>query len=207
MNRANTAKKVALICSGAVFYGVLVANIASISIEESVKPCEYLPSSLIDEQSPPVHFSFEQLSVDIPVEGLVLTREERINLLVDNVCESYPAVNPSIIKSMIWHESRYDSNARNYNGTCVGLMQVSTKWHAGRAQRLGVSDFFDPYSNILLGVDYFNELIEKYSDPYLALMVYNMGDGKALKLYRQGKTTKYSRSVMDRANNLQIGGV
>lgn len=207
MNRSNTAKKVALICSGAVLYGVLIANIASVSIEESVKSREELPVSQAKEQSPPVYFSFEQLSVDIPVDGLVLTYEERINLMVESICESYPSVDPNIIKSMIWHESRYDSNATNYDGTCVGLMQVSTKWHADRAYRLGVSDFFDPHGNILLGVDYFNELIEKYNDPYLALMVYNMGDSKALKLYRQGKTTKYSRSVMNRANELQIGGV
>lgn len=207
MNQAKVAKKVALICSGAVLYGALVANIASVSFEKMVKPCEYLPPSHTEDHILPVRFSFEQLSVDIPVDGLILTHEERIDMMVETVCESYPAVDPSVVKSMIWHESRYDPNAKNYNGTCVGLMQVSTRWHADRAQRLGVSDFFDPYSNILLGVDYLSELIEKYNDPYLALMVYNMGDGKALKLYRQGKTTRYSRSVMNRANELQIGGV
>lgn len=155
---------------------------------------------------PSLNLTATALSIDVPVIELMLTEEEQIDAIVDTVCESYPAVDPLIVKSVIWHESRYDRWAKNYDGTCVGLMQVSTKWHSERAKKLGVTDFFDPYSNVLLGVDYLQELLEKYENPYLALMVYNMGDAKALKLYRQGRTTRYSRSVMERAYS-RVGGV
>lgn len=156
---------------------------------------------------PSLNLTATALSIDIPVIELAMTEEQQIDTIVDTVCASYPSVDPAIVKSVIWHESRYDPNAKNCDGTCVGLMQVSTRWHADRAAKLGVTDFFDPYENILLGVDYLQELIDRYQDPYLVLMVYNMGDSKALKLHRQGKTTRYSRSVMERAYVSQAGGV
>lgn len=149
----------------------------------------------------PIKFDVEALSVHIPVEDFVpITFEDRVYAMVDEICSGYDAVDPAIVKALIWVESRYDPNAENYNGTCVGLMQVSTKWHADRAARLGLTDFFDPYSNIAIGVDYLQELMTKYKDPSLALMAYNMGDAKALRLYRSGKVSKYAKTITEMAS-------
>ena len=41
-------------------------------------------------------------------------------------------------------------------------------------ERLGVSDLYDPYGNILVATDYLVELFEKHGDIGLSLMIYNM---------------------------------
>lgn len=108
-----------------------------------------------------------------------------------------------IIHSVIWHESRYDVKARNT--IHLGLMQISTKWHSERAATLGVYDFYDPYGNILLGVDYLSELYETTGDMALTLMLYNMGHTRAKELYDRGEISYYARSVLARADELRKG--
>lgn len=89
------------------------------------------------------------------------------------------------------------------NGLCKGLMQVSEKWHADRMERLGVSDIYDPYSNVLLAADYFSELFEINGDPYYALMRYNMKTATANKLYSEGIISEYALSIMERAEEIK----
>ena len=114
---------------------------------------------------------------------------------IQNVCESYD-VSPYIIASMIYYESSWKSDAEN--GTCEGLMQISSKWHKDRMQKLNVTDLEVPEQNILIGTDYFNELIKEYKQPELALMKYN-GTKNAEQLYRQGKITDYAKKVLETA--------
>lgn len=130
------------------------------------------------------------------------SEEETIDEFVDDIVLKYPNVSSSLVKSVIWHESRYNPEAVNYNETCFGLMQTSSYWHKDRMERLGVKDLFDPYGNILVGVDYLSELIDKYEDPALALMLYNMRHDTAFKLYKQGKISDYAKSVIERATQL-----
>lgn len=131
------------------------------------------------------------------------TKEEKINKIVKEVCGLYNNVKPELVESIIFHESRYDINAKNNN--CVGLMQISTYFHKARAKKLGVTDFYDPYDNVLLGVDYLSELFSIYEDPALVLMVYNSGPNNALTLYKKGKISNYAYSVLEREK--QIKGV
>lgn len=128
---------------------------------------------------------------------------EIINSYISEICILYPNVGQALIKSIVYHESRYNPLAKN--GNCVGLMQVSTYWHRDRASRLGVTDFYDSYSNILLGVDYISELLNKYKDPVLVLMLYNMDHQTALKLSRGGVTSTYARSVLAKAEEYKKG--
>lgn len=131
-----------------------------------------------------------------------LTQRELIDSYVEEVCAKYK-MDPALIKSIIYQESRFNPSARNRN--CLGLMQVSTRWHADRAARLGVTNFHDPYGNILLGVDYLSELTHKYKDMRLVLMIYNMGYKDTLKLYKQGKISNYAKSVLARAEEYRKG--
>lgn len=129
-----------------------------------------------------------------------LTEKEQIKQYVREICAKYDnRVTPELVMSMIEHESSYNPKAKV--GSCLGLMQVSSRWHANRAARLGVSDFYDPYSNVLLGVDYLNELLAQYQDVRLVLMMYNMNHNDALSMYRQGKISTYAKSVISKANN------
>ena len=129
--------------------------------------------------------------------------EETARKYVDEITKSYPNVKPELVMSVIYHESRFNSTAKT--GNCLGLMQISTRWHKDRAKRLGVTDFYDPYSNILLGVDYLSDLTTQHEDIRLVLMLYNMNHRTAFKLYKQGKTSKYALSVLDMAEKYKKG--
>lgn len=131
------------------------------------------------------------------------TNEETVRKYVDEITKSYPNVKPELVMSVIYHESRFNSTAKT--GNCLGLMQISTRWHKDRAKRLGVTDFYDPYSNILLGVDYLSDLTTQHEDIRLVLMLYNMNHKTAFKLYKQGKTSKYALSVLDMAEKYKKG--
>jgi soluble lytic murein transglycosylase-like protein len=131
-----------------------------------------------------------------------LTDRELIESYAEMISSKYN-MDPAIIKSIIHKESRYNPKARN--GNCVGLMQVSKRWHSKRASKLGVTDFYDPYSNILLGVDYLSELFDKYKDPRLVLMIYNRGYKDTLKLYKEGKISTYAKTVLKRAEDYRKG--
>lgn len=108
---------------------------------------------------------------------------------------------PELLMAMIEVESSGNPDATN--GTCKGLMQVSDKWHTERMERLGVSDIYDPYGNILVATDYLLELFEKYGDVGLVLMIYN-GDSKADD-FADGKCdlSEYAQKILARSEYLE----
>lgn len=135
--------------------------------------------------------TIEDLEIKDPIDDMII-----------EVASDYD-IEPDLIRSIIYHESKYDPKAKN--GSCLGLMQVSTKWHKDRAERLGVTDFYDPKGNILLGVDYLSELIEQHGDVSLALMCYNMSHKKAKQLYSRGQVSSYAKNVLKRQNEILEG--
>lgn len=118
------------------------------------------------------------------------------------MCEEISAgrIQPEFVQAVIEHESKYDADA--VNGSCKGLMQLNMKWQRDRAESIGVTDVMDPYQNIQLGTEYLVDLFEEYKDPYLVLMIYNMGP-KAEALYSQGKYTSYAKGICSRARELE----
>ena len=64
---------------------------------------------------------------------------------------------PELLMAMIETESSGDPKAKN--GTCTGLMQVSSRWHIDRMKRLGVKSLYDERGNVRVGTDYLAELI------------------------------------------------
>lgn len=168
-------------------------------VEVEVEPAIVAEPEVISEPTTEVEPIIEIVEEEI--------NEQTINEYVDDICILYDNVEPELVKSIIWHESRYNPKAVNYDGSCVGLMQISTFWHKSRAFELGVQDFFDPEGNILLGIDYLSELFNHYKDPVLVLMLYNMEHDTAFKLYNEGKISNYASSVLERAEMLKNGGV
>lgn len=106
---------------------------------------------------------------------------------------------PELVEAVIERESNWDPRA--VNGDCIGLMQISEKWHRERMERLGVDDLKDPYDNILVGVDYLAELAGKY-EAGLALMIYN-GDSRAGRLWQAGKMSDYASWILERSAELE----
>lgn len=153
----------------------------------------------------------EDISIDLveeaddPPPEEELTQEQIIDKTVEDICKLYTKVDPYIVKSMIWHESRYNPNAKS-SGGAIGLMQVVPKWHKDRMDYHGVTDLTDIYGNILVGVDYLNDLYRlNGSDTALVLMLYNMNHTKAYEMHANGQISSYAKSVMERAEQLRNG--
>ena len=122
-----------------------------------------------------------------------------IQSIVEDVSAKYN-VCPELILAIIEQESSGNPNA--VNGDCKGLMQVSEKWHKDRMERLGVTDLFDPYGNILVGTDYFMELADEYDDLYLILMIYN-GTSDAFERAETYNWTEYAETIVKRTMELE----
>lgn len=105
---------------------------------------------------------------------------------------------PELLEAIAWRESRYQADAKN--GSCVGMMQVSTKFHTGRAESIGVDNIQDPEGNIEVAANYLNELYHTYDTTEMVLMVYN-GDSNAGK---KGYVSKYARDIETVADALLV---
>lgn len=171
-----------------LFVFVLVKHFA-----EEIDTCTLVASAPVEQTS-------DEVVIDGEVANPILSGEELINNHIQEICEIYN-IEPALVQSIIYHESRYNADARNNN--CVGLMQINKPYHIYRAEKLGIVDFYDPHSNILLGVDYLSELFNVYGDPVLVLMVYNMGDSRAITLYKQGIINEYARKVLAREKEIK----
>ena len=112
-------------------------------------------------------------------------------------------INPAIIVSMIERESYYNPDCIGDGGDSLGIMQIQSKWHYERMQRLECMDLLDPYQNIKVGIDYLFELIEKENGLYWALMAYNGGADYADRMTAAGKISDYALVVAAKAQELE----
>jgi soluble lytic murein transglycosylase len=107
------------------------------------------------------------------------------------------AVDPALIKAVVWRESRFNPKARGDAGE-IGLMQIgdlaAREW--ARAEKIPAfvhHDLFDPAKNTLCGTWYLRKLIGRYghTDNPLAyaLADYNAGRTRVLKWISGGGST------------------
>lgn len=111
-----------------------------------------------------------------------------------------PDICPELVEALIERESRWNPNA--VNGDCIGLMQISERWHKDRMRALGAKDLKDPFDNIDVGVDYLRELFERYEDPGMVLMIFN-GDSRAKDLQATGNLSEYAEWILTRSAELE----
>ena len=104
------------------------------------------------------------------------------------------------VMALINQESSFRENV--ISGTNdYGLMQINKINHKWLKEALGVTDFLDPYQNIRSGVFILRQLFEKYDDPALVLMAYNMGETGASKLWNKGVySTDYAEDILQQAD-------
>lgn len=106
-------------------------------------------------------------------EKPVLVGRDLYNSYVDEIHDRfYPELDTAIVRAVIETESHYIPDVGNPSGA-IGLMQIIPKWHLWRAEKYGLTDLWDPYTNILVGMDLINELYQKYGDYRRVLYNYN----------------------------------
>lgn len=115
-------------------------------------------------------------------------------------------VDAALLHAVITAESAYNAKAVSLKGA-AGLMQLMP----ATAQRLGVTDVYDPAQNILAGAKYLKELLQRFdNDLPLTLAAYNAGEnavaryGNRIPPYREtrGYVTRVLKLYQKRHNPL-----
>ena len=100
-------------------------------------------------------------------------------------------------------ESESSGNPDAQNGNCKGLCQVNQKWHTDRMEYLDVEDITDPYGNILVAVDYLNEIRWDVGEDWAYVLdIYN-GNSKAKFYSDNGIVSTYANKILDRATEIE----
>lgn len=120
---------------------------------------------------------------------------EDLQLHIIKTCEE-KGIDPVIVFAMAYRESSYRTDAVGDNCASLGLLQIQSRWHSERMERLDCPNLLDPYQNVTVGVDYLAELLDRYGDIPKALTAYNTGHYK-------GKITNYAKNVLVTAEELR----
>lgn len=139
--------------------------------------------AIVDTTPEAVANEFDPVRDDIPLDA------ETQRLLYEACGET--GIRYELALAVIWQETDF-RNVIGDGGDSYGYMQIQSKWHGERMERLGVTDLNDPYSNFLVGCDFLAELISRY-DLTEALTAYNSGSPG---------DSQYARDVLNYMNIL-----
>jgi len=136
---------------------------------------------------------FEPLECALPVELQEFTYY---------LCEAY-YIDFEFAMGLMYTESSFRTDV--VSGTSdYGLMQINKCNHAELTKALGITDFTEPYQNIRAGLYILRRLFEKYDEPALVCMAYNMGEYGASTLWDKGVyETSYSIKVLTKADEYE----
>lgn len=165
------------------------------ALDTKVEELKDQPVAEIIIEEPPTIYLGQSVYRKEAQEPTIFTERDNWNAYIDEVASSY-GLSPQLIKSLIQVESRWDPNAVDPTGSYVGLMQISTRWQADRAKRLGVMNMMDPYGNILIGTSYLADTLKETGDLAWALMIYNEGYKSAYQKHCAGVVSAYASEVM-----------
>jgi len=111
------------------------------------------------------------ITTELPTSG-----DKGIDELIEKAAEKY-GVDPRFIHAVIWQESKYKITAHSAAGA-LGLMQLMP----ATARQYGVSDPYDPTSNIEAGIKHLKSLLQRFPKSVaLALAAYNAGEGAVMR--------------------------
>lgn len=152
------------------------AEEATEATEVVVEPVDTQEEAATLEAVPPVSDEEIRQEAEETLEAYQVDLPENVRAYCEEVGAQY-GICPELLEAIAWRESRYQSGATN--GTCTGMMQVSTQWHGDRMARLGVTSLYDAEGCIKVAADYIAELADGgETGVAVALMTYN-GDSRA----------------------------
>lgn len=152
-----------------------------------------------------VDSEFKQYNIKLPVEQ---------QKYAYNMCKQY-GINYELFLAMMYKESGYNPNAIG-GGNSYGLTQIHVSNHAKLKNKLGISNFLNPYDSIKAGAYmlsiYFgsaNKIVSGFeSVAAYALNSYNMGEGIFYNsCFSKGILNRgYSNSILALRNKLIANG-
>lgn len=162
------------------FVDVPSADIAS--FEQAPDPPPEAPAPAPEASAPTTPAPSAAAAATQPVVTAATTQTPSsaadIDQLVRDVSSRYH-LDPDFVASVIKAESNFQIHAVSPKGA-QGLMQLMP----GTAAQLGVTNAFDPKSNVEAGTAYLNWLLEQYhDDPIKALAAYNAGSRRVAQYH------------------------
>lgn len=108
-----------------------------------------------------------------------------------------------LVLGVIKTESNFNPRAKNINKNGSidrGIMQINS-CHEDLCKQLEVTDLYNPYQNVKVGVELLSNIYKQYPNIHKAMMVYNMGLNGAKRNWKVGRgSTTYSRKVVNNIN-------
>ena len=152
-------------------------------------------------QEPIESLPISEFQAFTPIDEVPLDAD--LQEFIFGVAEDY-GLEGELVMAVIGQESNYNHCVLGDDGESYGLMQVQKSQHEDRMERLKVTDLYDPYENVLVGIDYLAECMSKYPKVASALTVYNAGERGANELYfsRGIDGNGYANKVMERWETL-----
>lgn len=129
---------------------------------------------------------------------------EKMQVYTYCVCKQY-GVRYDLVVALIEKESGYKFDKVGDDGHSIGYMQIYEECHRDRMERLNITDLTNPYQNVLVGIDYLSELIERYGTIQDALAAYNYGEqGAKQHLWKNGiYVYEYNQTIMSRMKEIE----
>ena len=185
------------LAGGAIGYGIASA----------VHACE-LPDEPIEETPPESSVVVEPTPEPTPIPTPAVfyydvPLSHDLQDYIRELCEEN-GLPMSLVIAMIEHESIFRADVVSKTND-YGLMQINKCNHAWLTEEYGITDFLDPYQNVLCGISMISQYFSRYSgNIHKALMAYNMGLGGASKQWKAGRyTSAYSRKIVERMNHYE----
>lgn len=206
MKREERIKQLRWRIAGAMVVGTLLGSSAVVigSTYRTLRAIDQIMAEPVPEETRYIRIIDEEVPAVkeiAPVQYDTLVPDEYIPYVLQ-IGQQYN-ISPELILAMIEVESGGEPDAISSSG-CIGLMQVKEKFATERMERLGVTDLYDPYSNILVGVDILSELAKRHYDVPLVLMAYNEGEySGVIEQAESGEYSNYAKKIMARAEELE----
>lgn len=191
------------ICGMVIFAGCKISqNVSSADIAEEVYAQPIITEETIYLEKSEEHEELETTSVvyeELPEPRIDCKLSDETQHMIFEKCQEYN-VDFAFTMAMIFKESSFRSDVVSSGGD-YGFMQINKCNHKWLKQTLGVTDFLDPEQNVTCGLYMISNLLNKYEDPALALMAYNMGENGAKKKWDQGVyTSAYAEGILAQAD-------
>lgn len=94
-------------------------------------------------------------------------------------------ISMSLVLGLIEVESGFQADVISRTDD-YGLMQINAINHGWLYEMYGITDFLDPYNNILCGITILSQHYERFGDETKALMAYNLGATGAKRKWDNG---------------------